>query len=274
MAAEIYYFSGTGNSLAVAKELQARLPGAELLPLVHRIRSGQPLSGGETVGIVFPVHHCTVPGVVMDFLSLTDLSQTKYIFALATCCGCPNRPVTGRLKRALRRHGRRLDAFQLLNMPSNDPKFAQWHPASGEELARLEEDLRVRLDRLCAKISGGETYLPEDHPVLVPMHPFLEYLGDFADRVSGSRGDAFLADGKCSGCGLCAQVCLSGKIAMAGQRPIWQQDQPCYNCYACINYCPEQAIQVKPSRMIKICTAENGRYHHPRAAATDIIQQK
>jgi hypothetical protein len=33
MNAEIYYFSGTGNSLHVAKELQTRLPGARLAPI-------------------------------------------------------------------------------------------------------------------------------------------------------------------------------------------------------------------------------------------------
>lgn len=274
MGAEIYYFSGTGNSLTAARELQTQLPGAELIPLVHLVKSGQPLSGGETVGIVFPVHHCTVPGVVLDFLKLINLSRTKYIFAVATCCGCPNRPVIGKLGRVLRKQGKGLDAFLLLNMPSNDPKFANWQAASAEELSRLEEDMRVRLEQLGEKITAGEAYLPDDHPVLVPMQPFLEYLGDFADGVSGSRGDAFMADDKCSGCGLCAETCLSGKIVIAGQRTIWQKEKPCYNCYACINYCPEQAVQVKPSRMIKICTTINGRYHHPLISADDIIQQK
>jgi len=31
---EIYYFSGTGNSLYVGKELQKRIPEAHLIPIV------------------------------------------------------------------------------------------------------------------------------------------------------------------------------------------------------------------------------------------------
>jgi hypothetical protein len=31
---ELYYFSGTGNSLHVARELAARFPGASLVPII------------------------------------------------------------------------------------------------------------------------------------------------------------------------------------------------------------------------------------------------
>jgi hypothetical protein len=34
MSTEIYYFSGTGNSLHVASELRKRIPGARLIPMV------------------------------------------------------------------------------------------------------------------------------------------------------------------------------------------------------------------------------------------------
>jgi hypothetical protein len=34
VSTEIYYFSGTGNSLHVARELQKRLPDAELVPIL------------------------------------------------------------------------------------------------------------------------------------------------------------------------------------------------------------------------------------------------
>ena len=35
MSTEIYYFSGTGNSLFIAKELQKRLPDSMLIPIVR-----------------------------------------------------------------------------------------------------------------------------------------------------------------------------------------------------------------------------------------------
>jgi flavodoxin len=35
MSTAIYYFSGTGNSLHVARELQQRLPESRLIPIVR-----------------------------------------------------------------------------------------------------------------------------------------------------------------------------------------------------------------------------------------------
>lgn len=39
MGADIYYFSGTGNSFHVAKELQKRVPEVNLIPIVSLIIS-------------------------------------------------------------------------------------------------------------------------------------------------------------------------------------------------------------------------------------------
>jgi hypothetical protein len=54
MCTEIYYFSGTGNSLHVAKELQKRLPDAELVPILGLVGEGSVRTRGVTVGFVFP----------------------------------------------------------------------------------------------------------------------------------------------------------------------------------------------------------------------------
>ena len=51
---EIYYFSGTGNSLYVAKELQKRIPETNLIPIVSLLSKDIIKTDGETVGFVFP----------------------------------------------------------------------------------------------------------------------------------------------------------------------------------------------------------------------------
>ena len=60
MSTEIYYFSGTGNSLHVAKELQKRLPGSKLIPIVSFLDNDVVITKGETVGFVFPIYFTTV----------------------------------------------------------------------------------------------------------------------------------------------------------------------------------------------------------------------
>jgi NAD-dependent dihydropyrimidine dehydrogenase PreA subunit len=51
-------------------------------------------------------------------------------------------------------------------------------------------------------------------------------------------------------------------------KTVWQKDVNCFHCYACYNFCPEQAILVKNYKRKK------GRYHHPEITADDIASQK
>ena len=84
----------------------------------------------------------------------------------------------------------------------------------------------------------------------------------------------FCSDSKCKGCGTCEKVCLSGKIKMSDKKPVWQKNVFCYMCYACVNFCPAQSVQINDIPFVKSYTRENGRYPHPYATAKDIAGQK
>ena len=66
MSTEIYYFSGTGNSLHAAKELQNRIPEANLISMVSLINKDGVETASETIGFVFPIHFVTAPIFVRD----------------------------------------------------------------------------------------------------------------------------------------------------------------------------------------------------------------
>jgi len=62
-------------------------------------------------------------------------------------------------------------------------------------------------------------------------------------------GKAYIADERCTACGLCAATCPAGTIRMHGRQaggngrlPRW--GAACEDCNRCINICPEAAIQV------------------------------
>ena len=84
MNVQIYYFSGTGNSLHVARELERRLPETVLVPIVSVLRDDKIKTTAETVGLVFPIHNLTTPIPVKRFLQRVDMRSAKYIFAVAT----------------------------------------------------------------------------------------------------------------------------------------------------------------------------------------------
>lgn len=274
MYTAIYYLSGTGNSLYLARELQKRIPNADLRPIVGAINRQELTAAADNIGIVFPIHHCTVPKVILDFIKALDFAGVRYVFAIATRCGCPNRPVIGKLEKSLAGKGRKLDLFAMINMPSNDPKFSGWKPATDQEISKFHAEAQKEMELLQEKIITQTAFREEDKGILLPMPAILEYVGALADQLTAGNGDAFFMEEKCNGCGICEQVCLSGRIKLVENKPVWQKGKACYNCYACINFCPAVVIQIKASPVLKIDTSVNGRYHHPNVVIGDIAGQK
>jgi ferredoxin/flavodoxin len=285
MSVEIYYFSGTGNSLHVAKELQKRIPETELIPIVSLVREESIRTGGETVGFVFPQYAGTMPKVVAKAIEKLDLGSAKYLFAIATRGGTPCRAF-GEVDGLLKRKGRRLDSYFVLTMPSGSEPlvntFAEY--ITEERIARLESEMLTRLDAIQRIIAAQEVNREEDlsgldvppPDFLKPIMPFIKILepillplGKLSESSFG-----FYFDAKCTGCGLCERVCLAQKIKMVDGRPVWQKEVKCFGCFACLNYCPEESVQVKPTWYLDSWTPRNGRYHHPEITAGDIAGQK
>ena len=121
VSSEIYYFSGTGNSLQIARLLGNRLPECKIIPIVGLLGQESVKSSSAIVGIVFPVHALSVPLAVVRFIRKIDLSSAKYLFAVATRLGIIFDGFT-KIDRLLQRQGKRLQAQFTLNMPSNDSK--------------------------------------------------------------------------------------------------------------------------------------------------------
>jgi ferredoxin len=277
---ELYWFSGTGNTLHVARGLQERLPGSTLVPIVGQLRFETVRAGSDAVGFVFPLHGMTLPVPVRMFLERLDPGPGRYLFAVATRGGTICRAFE-KADRILARKGRQLDARFLITMPSNDPKLAVYEQPSPESLAGLDAALPGRLDRIAAAIRQNVPVDEEDREgVSFGLSPLADRLMErlvlFAMALVGRIGvnNYFYSDQKCNGCGTCRTVCLSGKVSLVGRRPTWQRRVTCYLCYSCLNYCPQEAVQIKSKWYMKSFTTSRGRYPHPYATASEIAQQK
>lgn len=271
---EIYYFSGTGNSLHVARELQKRIPDTDLIPVVSLLSKDIMETNSETVGFVFPIHGMTIPIPVKKFLKKLDLKSASYIFAIATRAGTQHIAFI-EIEKILKKKGKSLDSYFTLNMACNDPKFKDWCPATNEEIAKLESEVQNRLDSIQKIIVNQENSREKDSG-FIPASYVLERLISLGMAYAEYEGtkDYFYSNSKCTGCGICENVCLSGKIKMVDKKPLWQRDVKCYLCYACLNYCPVHSVQIKSKIYMKSYTEGNERYCHPYATANDIAEQK
>jgi len=223
---------------------------------------------------VFPIHFVTVPMIVKSIIKKMDLKSARYVFAVVTREGTPCSTAFAKIEKILKKKGKNLDANLILNMASNDPKFKDWHPATDEEIAEFESVIQDRLNWFQNIVANKVRYRENDTHITHPVNPVFELLGSILVEFSGDGGKALYADEKCYGCGVCERVCLSQKIRMFNNKPVWQETVKCFSCDACLNFCPSQAVQMRSGRFIKFCTNTNGRYSHPYATINDIAGQK
>lgn len=284
VSTEIYYFSGTGNSLHVARELQERIPETKLVPIVSLVSRETVTTNGTTVGFVFPHYSSSLPKIVHTFIEKISLESAMYLFAIVTR-GRTGTMAFNEIDNILRHKRRRLDSFFTITMPSgSDPLLKGYANRITEvRIRKLESEMLARLDSIQKiivdqgisreKDTGDGTPPPillvPFLPLISAMSPFLVRFGKLVETTFD-----FYFDEKCTGCGLCENICLAEKVQMVDGKPIWQEALKCHGCFACFNYCPLESIQIRSRWWLKSYTIQNGRYHHPEITANDIAEQK
>ncbi|MDG6219438.1 MAG: EFR1 family ferrodoxin [Candidatus Thermoplasmatota archaeon] len=270
---EIYYFSGTGNSLHIAKELERRIPNIQLIPIVGLSNEENVKTKAENVGFVFPIYFTTIPTVVRRFIERLNLDSAQYIFSIVTRAGsfCV---ANINVRRILKKKKKTLDAHFILNMAYNTPTglkpgkgYDKWvEKIDAKNIDDLESEIQSQLNEI------EKTILNKDrHPKKLGFHPFRGLLERIMYALTRNIKTQikYITDSSCTGCGICEKVCLSNKIKLDNKKPYWDENIRCYYCYACFNFCPTQSILVK-----KKWERKDGRYHHPDVNLKDIIHQK
>lgn len=249
-------FSGTGNSLAVARMLAGALPDASVLLVRELLRDPSRLDGCDACGFVFPVYCQDAPEIVQRLVRLAPLPGSAYLFGVATHNGDPGFSHFT-LDAILRGKGRRLSAGFAVLMPGNSiTPGCSLNPE--DEVARRIEASAAAVARIAGSVSERQ------------VAPF-EGDGSLRKRFKGFRNrlrhrnvaSAFRATDACTGCGLCARLCPEGNIRMESGKPTW--GNRCQICLACIHWCPVRAIQNGEG------TEGRPRYHHPGITAADLI---
>jgi len=260
VATRIYYFTGTGNSLWAARTLAEKLGETTLTPIVQALQDGEILPAEERIGIVFPVYMYRMPHIVYRFLH--RLQTDAPIFAVATMGGDPGN-MFAVAKRVFEQRGLNLRAAMTVKMPSNYIPFGG--VPDDDELATVFEAAEERLDEIAAILERGDAHLETEHSrYRAWIHPGLLYKLGYK-FVAATDGSYRLDDG-CDACGICALVCPVENLVMVDDAPTWSGR--CEQCMACVQWCPQQVIQVKDK------TRGERRYHHPSVKSKDIVAQK
>ncbi len=249
MKTEIYYFTGTGNTLAAAKALAERTEG-RLIPMASFLRERAVQSDAEIIGIVYPVYYAGLPAIVGEFAEKLVPEGRPYIFAAATFGGAAGLSFS-MLKAKMEKRGLDLDACFGIHMPQNAFKKPYEKPqkvlqqASGRLKKISEMIMRKEKGRHHANFLLESVMIPFNHAV---RNASRKAVAGFAGAPSTLEFDALIrlsdtsytVEQTCDGCGTCAMVCPASNIEIQERHPVWKHR--CENCLACARWCPQNAI--------------------------------
>jgi ferredoxin len=252
----IYYFSATGNSLEITRRIAKELGDCIIKPITLQA-TAEPVGGSdEAVGFIFPVFYNGLPRLVKRFVERLAINPETYCFAVVNSGGSRANPL-GMLEDILSQKGILLSYAEEIKMPGN---YIAGHEApSPENIRKILDAAADRVDIASRAIADGKRK---------PVIRKAELWSKITNRIYLYRNinewdEAFITTEKCTGCGLCMEVCPVCNIRIENRRPIWQHN--CERCLACIHWCPCEAIEYG------LKTVGRSRYHNPNIKIEDML---
>jgi len=254
MNTNIYYFSGTGNSLKIAKDLSNNLQNSKVIRICENNQKIISDTLSERIGFVFPVYFRGLPHMVESFIKNLKVNPKTYFFAVANF-GSYAALTFHQIDKLLKSKGARLSANFSIAMPGN--MWFMYYPHSKEDFTNRINNQNAATVDVAKKISGSiktEIALVRDYGSEKNM-----YLAFNPNNIA----KGFWTNSKCTGCGICSKICPAENIEIINRKPSWGNH--CEQCLACLHWCPKEAIQYKNDSLNK------ERYHNPHIKVQELF---
>ncbi len=248
----------------MAKCLKEKLNECELIPIAGVINQDSINATSEKVGFVFPVYSWALPKIVYDFIEKIDLSNTKYIFAVATMGGFSRQYVAPLLIELLKPKNKELDAAYNLRIFSNNiwgSKRINPVPSTKEKMEKRIKNAELKLEKIAEIIRNNQKGKVKEGSIYPMKNSYFSFI-----KEVNTMDEKYYTDENCDGCGICQKICPVDNIKLVNEKPEWQHK--CQMCTSCLHYCPQKAIQWGEY------TKGRDRYNHPYIKLKELINQK
>jgi ferredoxin len=256
MSTTIYYFTGTGNSLKVAKDLSDALEAVKLVQISKSNIQDIDSDLSEKIGFVFPVYFSGLPIMIKSFLEKLQINKNAYIFAVATF-GAGSGISINQIDNILNKKGAKLSASFGIAMPGNYQ--VMYSPYSEEKQQKRFKKEKEEILKIAPIIKNNQVVNKNNNLIANTIGGFI-----YKSFKPNDKDKNFWTDEKCNGCGTCSKVCPANNIKIIEGKPKWQHR--CELCVGCMQWCPQQSIQYKKS------TVKRGRYHNPDIKVIELFQ--
>ena len=223
----VFYFTGTGNSLYVAKQIEDN--PISIPQVIHNENLD---FSADSIGIVAPVYGHEVPPMVRDFMKKAAF-HTDYFYMILTY-GNRHGGAAELAKQLCAECGMDAQYINILWMVDN------WLPSFDmNEQKAIDKKVDEQIAAIRADLSARKAMLAPVTDADRAAHQA------YLSRIRRMPPDVFLhfikVGDNCIGCGICERVCPAGSIRVVGGQAVHTPGS-CQTCLACVHACPQKAI--------------------------------
>lgn len=248
----ICYFTATGNSLYVAREIGGG--DAKLLSIPELIKTKQLDIADDAIGIVCPVYAGDMPKMVHTFIKQASI-KTDYLFFVYTygmsetvarahaTLYAREAGLTVSYENAIKMIDNYLPGFDITKQKANVGK-----KKIDEHIAAIKKDIAARKTKVTS--------------VNIFSKATMGVMGNMAKSImKDTAAQDYIVNDNCIQCGICAKVCPANNIKVTDHVTFGNH---CEVCYACLHNCPKNAIHLKNEKSA-------ARFRNEHVALKDII---
>jgi ferredoxin len=223
----IQLFSGTGNTLYVAKKIAEKLDKSLIIPF----KTGDNIKCNHYI-LLFPVYAYTIPKVVKDYLKQTDIQASK--ISVIVTYGSTVGAVFQDIKKLFHKKGLVVTYFNKVKCPEN---FQELFPVNLKKNAITLANIPNKVELIAKDIQNSTSNKPTHSSILTYL--VSRFFLAFSNTLFLKN---HIRKKRCTKCKLCMKICPMKAIYFTNK--IKFNNKLCTYCQRCINLCPAKAIHM------------------------------
>ena len=254
----ICYFSGTGNSFAIAKKVSAALDESELFSITKETyMKPTEIKAYDKIVIIFPSYAYGLPKLVIQFLK--KFPFTAPYIALVVSCGSTSGGTLHSAKRILKR--RKINCsyhVEIQTVENFIPIFGEQH---SDKITKRLNNQEVKTNELIDAVNASkQNKLKGIKPLsAIVSHIFLAFSPILVKCVK--------INNNCTKCAHCLKICPAKALYFNKKGKLKIKAKDCNMCQACLNLCPKNAITLVRLKQ------KTKKYHHPEITNKEFIKR-
>lgn len=248
----VFYFTGTGNSLYIAKQIETN--PISIPQIIHEEKQEY---FADSIGIAAPVYGHEVPQMVRDFMKKAAF-HTDYFYMILTY-GNRHGGAAELAEKLCEECGIHVNYINVIMMADN------WLPSFDmNDQKKIDKHIPEQLAPILADIQAKKNAISPVTDADRAAHQ--QFLAGISKMPADAWQHLIRVTDACVGCGICEKVCPSGSIHVVNGRAVHTPGY-CQTCLACAHACPQKAIQLAiPEKKT------NARYRNEHISLQEIIK--